>query len=71
MGLFHLNICFNCPYRGSGDGVGTAMHVWLPPDRHAGSEVGINKALLGEPRSRAAMVRTSIYLAVHGKSPKW
>jgi N-formylglutamate amidohydrolase. len=41
-----LTVRFNYPYRGTSDGLTTAMRAWLPSTAYMGIEIEINQALL-------------------------
>ena len=55
-----LTVRFNYPYRGTSDGLTTAMRVRLPPVAYAGIEIEINQVLLVSRRRR----RTALTLSV-------
>jgi predicted N-formylglutamate amidohydrolase len=48
-----LSIRFNYPYRGTSDGLTTAMRKRLPPSCYAGMEIELNQRLLTDARARA------------------
>jgi predicted N-formylglutamate amidohydrolase len=47
-----LNVRFNYPYRGTSDGLTTAMRGLLPDESYAGIEIEINQRLLASARRR-------------------